>query len=284
MEPTENDRINSNSTKGTVNYDVVKLININDDYFNFNGNQDIELQHLVQQFETPDLLLSVDSQRKVFNEFTKVEKLFKSADLSTSSFPYLTTSVFIEIELINEKFKDKNESDYFLILIINHYQEFKKILKSFFKKNITENEFGMSHTISRSTLDTKVAKSDNFMEFIDELTRWYIYIEFIFFNLKLLDLFKGVKIPFEDKNLSLENNYGFSLKSFAKKNFLKLSGYLVTQLSGVVSFGGIDYTKLGILLLSSFTCGLSVNKFFKWDIGLIAFTVYIIVLIHFKFI
>ena len=276
MELTEKDHINSTSIKEKVNYDVVKTLNINDDYFNFNGNQDIEIQHLLKKFETPGLIISEDNQKKIYNEFSKIERLFKSTDLSSLSFPYLTSSVFIEIELINEKIKDRDERDYFLILIINHHQEFKKVLKGFFKKNITDNEFGMTHTISKSTLDKKVEKSVNFAKFIDELTTWYIYIEFIFFNLKLLDLFKGVKIPFEDKNLSLEKNYGFSLKSFAKKNFLKLSGFLVTQLSGVVSFGGIDYTKLGILLLSSFTCGLSVNKFFKWDVGLIAFTVCLI--------
>lgn len=228
---------------------------------------------MIKKYEKPGLLLSKESQEKILNKFVSVDKVFRSTDLTSKSFPYLTNTVFIDIELLLEDIKDENEKDYFLILIVNHYQEFKKSLQEFFRLKIVEHDFGMSHTISKNTLGSGVVKSPNFTRFIDQLVRWYIQSEFIFFDLKLLDLFKGVKIPFDDKNLSLEKNYGFSLKTFAKKNFLKLSGYLVTQLSGVITFGGIDYTKLGLLLLSSFTCGLSVNRFFKWDVGLIAFAV-----------
>jgi hypothetical protein len=212
----------------------------------------------------------------VNNHFADLVKIFKNTDFSLKEFPYLTHSTMIDIGLINEQLKDKNESDYFLILIINHFQEFKKSLKSLFTKIITENQFGISNSISQSNLEHNVSKSCIFHRFIEELVKWYLNTEFTLFNLKLLDIFKGVKIPFNDKSFSLEKNYGFSLHSFAKKNFLKLTSYLITQLGSVVGFGGIDYAKLGFLLLSSFTCGISMSSFFKLDIGLVAFSVSII--------
>ncbi len=254
--------------KSSIEYDTLKKVDINDDYFNFSGNQDIELQHLLKKLEQEEL--SSNSQMKISNYFTNIEKLLRKTDFSKNSFPYLTNTIIVEIELTKEKIEDLNESRYFLILIINYYQEFKECLEGFYKKNILQNEFGLSKEITQSALQIN---SSNYNRFVDELVRWYVSTEFIFFNLKLLEIFNGVKIPFEDKNLTLEKNYGFSLKGFAKKSLLKLSGYLVNNLSTVIGFGTIDYTKLTLLLISSFTAGFSLSNLFNVDIGLMALSV-----------
>jgi len=255
-----------------IKNDKAKNFEIFYDYFTFEGNEDMQLQHLIIDFEIPDKILSKENQQKIFNKFIEIDKEFRRKNLSLESFPYLTNSIFVEIEKLHESLKDENEKNYLLCLLINNYFGFRQNLESFYINHITENDFGLSNAITKSFIN-KVDKSANFTELIKELAKWYIKSEFIIFDLKLLDLFKGVKLPFENESLTLEKNYNFSLKTFTKKNFLKLTSYLVTKLSGLVNFGSIDYQKLGLLLLSSLTCGLRLSSFFAIDIGLIAFAV-----------
>ncbi len=77
--------------KITVEFDIFKSVNINDDYFNFTGNQDIELRHVLKKFENTDEILCLESQQKIKTNFDSIVELFKSTDLKIKCFPTYPT-------------------------------------------------------------------------------------------------------------------------------------------------------------------------------------------------
>jgi hypothetical protein len=69
-------------------------------------------------------------------------------------------------------------------------------------------------------------------------------------------------LDFDEKKYSLENNFEFSIKTFAKKNFLKLASFVFKKSSLDIKMGEFNYQKLFLILISSLSCGISLKDVF----------------------
>ena len=117
------------------------------------------------------------------------------------------------------------------------------------------------------TLTTNILKSDKFKDFCKSLAKWYTLTEMITFNLEILNEYFGFNLEFSLEKFTLKNNFGFSLKSFAKRNILKLVSYFIKNLSFNYSITDLDldYKKMFFILASAFTCGISMRDFICKD-------------------
>ena len=286
MLATSAELVESNFKYETVEYNFTKSVNINDYYFN--PELEFKFQNQASLYESQSSTLTSETRNKINKS---IKSILAWADYSKKTFPYLVSSVYLEIELIYTGLKCEDEKNYFLIIILNNYNEIKKSIHEFYKNKFNNNR---DKELKSFKFDKKVEKSSLFLKFIEELIKWNVQTEFIFFNLKLLSLFFDIKINFDDSNLKFDTNNGFSLKHFAMKNILNLSGFVISNVSYVIGLGIKKYAKWNYKKIAGFipkqfnaikdgkpetsiTNGYGYSQFYNWELGLLAFSVIIVI-------
>lgn len=236
------------------------------DYFNFDQN-DIDLHKMKKCFDAyaKDMGMS-DKDFTMLNEnFKDFLLFFEKNDLHKSSFPYLKNSV---MGFLNATFLKYNYSDnlyfkyYFFMVLLANMKCFKTSIKNYYLGIVKNNYFGISPKFGY-VITREVMVSQEYEKFTNHLAEWYTKIELIIFYSTILNDF-GVMLNFDESKYSLENNFDFSLQSFAKKNFLKLASYIFKKTTLDLDFkvGEVNYNKIFFLLASSFTCGISFTDIF----------------------
>lgn len=245
----------------SVSYSVLE------DYFVFDEN-DIELHQMKKYFNG----FSDKKLHKINVNFDDFLLLIQKHDFTRTSFPYLKSLMMPYMETLFHKFDDENSNLYFLFKVLSNIPDFKFQIKQFYGGIIKNNYFGISPQIS-TAFTKEVFSSSEYLKFVDKLADWYTRIEIIIFYLSILTQMFRIYLTFDEKKFSLEQNVDFSIKTFAKKNFLKLASYVFKQVSFDVHPGSINYKKVFLLLISSFTCGISLKDFIFTDIKHVAFLV-----------
>jgi hypothetical protein len=232
------------------------------DYFIFDEN-DIDLYKMKKCFS-----LYLDEFSLTTDDLVEIEKNFKEFllfveknDMNKFTFPCLKNSVMGFLTVLTSKNNNEYATHYFFLLLLSNKTFLKTSVKNFYLSIVRNNYFGISpgfgHVITR-----EVVLSDEYKRFTDFLAEWYAKIEMIIFYISILNQYHGIMLNFDEKKYSLENNFDFSIKSFAKKNLLKLASFIFKKTSLDIQFGELNYNHL-FLIISSFTCGLSVTDLFS---------------------
>jgi hypothetical protein len=251
----------TNDTKnGNIPFKIIT------DYFNFDQN-DIDLHKMKKCFDTyaKDMKMSEKDFAMLNENFKDFLFFFEKNDLHKSSFPYLKNSV---MGYLNAAFEKYNYCDnayykyYFFMVLLANINNFKVSIKNYYLGIVKNNYFGISPKFGY-VITRDVMISNEYEKFTNHLAEWYTKIELIIFYSSILNNF-GVMLNFDESKYSLENNFDFSLQSFAKKNFLKLASYIFKKTTLELDFkvGEVNYNKIFFLLASSFTCGISFTDIF----------------------
>jgi hypothetical protein len=240
------------------NYHEYKLIW---DYFIFEEN-DIDLHKMKKCFNiySYEFNLTQDDLKKVTQSFKDFLIFFQKNDLSKSAFPSLKNSVstFLTALLLEN---NKYLNYYFFMLLLANKNIIKNSVKNYYMNIIRHNYFGISPKFGY-VITREVMASEEYGKFTNSLAEWYTKVEMIVFFVTLLNQFFGVMLDFDEKKYSLENNFDFSIKTFAKKNFLKLASYVFKKTSLDIKMGPVNYQKIFLILISSFSCGISLKDIF----------------------
>lgn len=256
---------NCNSVKLNENSNLSKVI---DDYFCFDEN-DIELNQIKKLLIEHDLN-SKKQLNKIEINFDDLLLFIQKHDFAKSSFPYLKNSIMPYLETIFHKFNDEKATFYFIMKILSNIQFFKDQIFGFYSLIIKNNYFGISENMSKN-FTKDVFESKEYLNFVSKLSEWYCKIEIIIFLTSIVHKIFHIVLFFDEKKYSLDQNFDFSIKTFAKKNFLKLASYIFKKASFNISFSAINYNRLFLLLISSFTCGISLREFVFVDIKQLVF-------------
>jgi hypothetical protein len=229
-----------------------------DDYFIFELD-DIELYRLLKLYETKLNEKEVSNIKQDFNNFLND---FKTNPFHNFAFPHMKINVLPYLENLFVKYNNFNSNVYFLILLLGNRKEINARTKQFYTDIITQNNFGITSTNIQTAITKEVKESKEFINFVKMLAEWYTRTELIIFYIALLNLFfmKNIIFVFDTKNYSPENNFNFSVSSFAKRNLLKLVSYICKK---TYINTGFDYEKMALLVLSAVTCGITMNNVFN---------------------
>lgn len=226
------------------------------DYFIFDMD-DIELYHLKKELEKN---LKKDQIETIKNHMNDFIINFQKENFDNICFPYLKTCVLPYIESVFIKFENIQSNYYYIILLLGHRNLIQKHVKQFYFNIILKNNFGMTQNII-SAITNEVRISNEYQNFIWMLAEWYTRIEIIIFYITVINhIFTNVSFVFNETDYCIDNNYRFSVKSFAKKHFLKLVSYICKNMG--VNNINLDYKKMAFILVSSFTYGLSARTLF----------------------
>jgi hypothetical protein len=244
-----------------------------DDYFVFDQN-DIDLHKMKKCFDAYQSKYKISEKeiKAISDNCQDLIIFFEKNDFKKSTFPFLKNSVMGYIETIFKKFNNKYLNYYFFMLILVNHKKFSTAVKNYYFKIIQNNYFGILPKYS-NVLTREVRMSPEYNSFTSHLAEWYTNTEMILFYLTIINQYFYISLNFDEKKYSLETNYEFSIKSFAKKNFFKLASYACRHISIDVKLGQVNYSKLILLIASSFTCGISVKDFFTNDFKQLAFLV-----------
>lgn len=258
-----------------VNYDNFALKN---EYFLFDS-EDIELSYLRRSLE--EFIRSSKFSEKDRSEaegyFAEMNLVFETADFSEYSFPYLKSILSPPFEKIKRNLDNPNKKAYFLILFFSTLKRVRTRLYKFYQQSIKTHNFGLPKTVE-GMVNPDLFDSSHYNILIERVTNWYVKNEFITFFLHFLNDYFDSKIPFDEKGFSIDGNYEMSMKIFMKKSFFKLSGYLLSKLSGFSknfflnrAMAVINTSQLAFLLLSSFTYGISLKNVKEIDLKPLGF-------------
>lgn len=163
-------------------------------------------------------------------------------------------------EFYKNKFKGNFKSN---DILINNNQESNNLINLENQQEIMSKDSNTKDNIS-SSITLEILKSHKFSEYQCELAKWYSFAECINLNLFILNEYFNFKLEFSQEKFSLNENLGFSLKSFAKKSLLKLLSYCLKKCNLQIKAEDIDYQKILLNFATAFTCGFSLgNIFFK---------------------
>jgi hypothetical protein len=241
------------------NYHKYKLVS---DYFIFDKN-DIDLHKIEKCFDLylKEFDLTVEDLENNNLKFKDFLTMFGQNDLSKFSFPCLKNSTMGYLTALKLNNKNNHLNCYFFMLVLSNRNIFKDYVKNYYLGIIKNNYFGISPKFGY-VITREIMMSDEYNLFTDSLSEWYAKIEIIIFYITILNQFFGIMLNFEEKKYSLENNFDFSLKTFAKKNFLKLASFIFKKSSLDIKLGEMNYNKIFLILISSFTCGISLKDIF----------------------
>jgi hypothetical protein len=243
------------------------------DYFNFDEN-DIDLHKLKKGFQTfaRELKITKQNFKDLDGLFDDLVIFFQKSDLNQFQFPYLKSGLSSYIDAIFHKFNNMSHNHYMFLHILSNKNKFALRIHQFYLGIIKSNYFGISPKFA-GVITREVKLSEEYNNFTDKLADWYTKIEMIIFLTSLLNQFFHINFMFDEKKYSLETNFDFSIKTFAKKNLFKLASYVFRKVSFDISMGPVNYNKIFFLLISSLTCGISVNDLFVADLRQLAFVV-----------
>lgn len=251
-------------------YNKFKIIN---DYFTFIRN-DIDLYKIEKCFNEyfKEFELNKEDLKVIINEkYTHFIQFLDQTDLAKFTFPSFKNSIMSYIHDYCSKGKNKYEYYYFFMLILSNKHSIIKPIKKYYVNIIKNNHFGTSFRFS-DVITKDVMGSSEYLTFVDSLADWYTEIEIIIFYLTILNDYFNVKMDFDYNMYSIDKNFDFSMKSFAKKNFLKLASYIFKKSSIKLEPGKVDYKRILLLLVSSFSCGISIKDvFIGGDLSQIAY-------------
>ena len=249
-----------------------KLI-FHNDYFLFDSD-DIELSFLKRTIENKLSEYQLNEKNKIEAEeyYHDLMSIYDKTDFNDLMFPYLKNSLIPTLSSYKDKIKNNAQRGYLLLLIFSNLSQIRKKLYSYHYNNIKDNSFGLPK-IMKSMINPELIKSKNYECFLENLTKWYVKNEFIYFFLQFLNDFFEIQIVFNDSEFSIDKNYDFSLKTFMKKSFFKLSGYLLSRLSLFSksfflnrALSTVNYRHLLVLFLSSLTYGVSLKNLMVVDL------------------
>lgn len=104
---------------------------------------------------------------------------------------------------------------------------------------------------------------DEFNKFQNKLANWYSTSELIYLSIEILNKHFDLSFKFNAEDFSIDNKSEFSFGTFAKKNFSWLSSSILKSVElGYKLFGSIGYSRLAIIILSSYFGGMSLPAIF----------------------
>lgn len=228
-------------------------------------------------------------EKAVYEDFNDLYSKLSDCFLNLNSYPYLKNTLLEDFKNKLSLYKEnKYKQIYFFILFLSKRKLITEKIKEFYRKKFTSNFQNLSvikntensigdlfgylnnNNLSENpiekdtknvlnTLNLDILKTNSFKEFALSLSKLYSLAEVISFNLSLLNEFFGFHLEFEQDKFSLNNNIGFSLETFAKKNILKLISYCLKKLTFNFNFKEFNYKRLLIFIASSLTSGISFN-------------------------
>jgi hypothetical protein len=226
------------------------------DYFIFDMD-DIELYRIKKSLEKDLSQYQIHTVNDYISEFILN---FQKENFDNICFPYLKTCVLPYIESCFIKFDNVNSSHYYIILLLGNRNLIYSHVKNYYFNIINKNNFGMTASITNA-ITNEVRRSKEYQNFITMLSEWYTKIEIIIFYITAINhIFPNIQLIFNETSFNVDNNYKFSVKSFAKKHFLKLASYICKNFGS--SSLQLDYKKMLFMLVSSYTCGLSIRTVF----------------------
>ncbi len=247
-------------------------------------------------------------EKVVYEDFKEIYIKISDSFFNLTTYPYYKNSVYdiIKDRMIVYEREDHKEYKqiYFFVLLLSKRKiimgkliEFykKKFKKNFENPSIIERQTGVNILFPNeqsnpnydstycpnisNTLTYEIIKSPKFLNFCNQLSKWYSLAENITVNLGILNDYFGFNFEFSEDKFSLNQNFGFSLKTFAKKNILKLSSYFLKKLTFNLNFGDFNYKRLLLIFASAFTCGISIGDIISKDFKQFAI---LVILIYFK--
>lgn len=183
---------------------------------------DIELNRIVMHYIKNFPKELTDNTVNQFPDFLA----FFGNSLPQMQFPFFTNC----LEAFLHRISDKDMQKFFTFLVIGKINLFTPILKSFFYKSVKRNNFGLSDKI-KSILQTTVLESEEFDLFAKKLAKWHTLTEIISLYFHLLNKLYKKKFNFSLKTFSLDENFDFSIKKFAKLSLLRLAGFICDNIS-----------------------------------------------------
>jgi hypothetical protein len=236
-------------------------------------------------------------EKVVYEDFKEIYSKISDCFMNLNTYPYYKNTIYDLIKYKLGSYKnDEFKEIYFFILflskrkcIIGKIYEFYK--KKFFNNfenptnllcqsnsignifpyfsqnaiNPNENEITNDNSNIANTLTVDILKSEKFREFCCGLSKWYSLAETITLNLGILNEYFGFTLEFSQEKFSLNNNFGFSIETFAKKNLLKLISYFLKKLTIDVNFSDFNYKRFLLIFASAFTCGIPLRDFLFKD-------------------
>ena len=256
--------------------------NIHYDYFIFD-HDDIELSFLRRRIEKnmKTFKLSQIHKEEAIAYYNEIMLIFDKTDFNYLTFPYLKSALTPTLASLKDRLENNAQKGYFLILLFSNLSRIRFKLNNFYNQNIKKNGFGLPKNFE-SLIDKDLIESSEYSNLVRILAQWYVKNEFIFFFLQFLEEFFEIRLNFNENEFSIEKNYGFDLKIFMKKSFYKLSAYLLSKLSVYSksfflnrAVATVNSKNLLILLLGTFTYGVSLNKIIDIDFKPLALIVWI---------
>jgi hypothetical protein len=260
--------------ENNLNKDLkIEKFNVIDDYFVFDLN-DIDLYKMKKCFDNFHYFYNISEGdlKSITDNCGDLIIFFQKNDFLKFSFPFLKNSVLGYIDTIFKKFNNIYLNYYFFMLILINRKKFSSAVKNYYFNVVQNNYLGILPKYA-NVLTKEVMASAEYNSFTSHLADWYTHTEMIIFYITIIKQYFHVSVNFDEKKYSIDSNFDFSIKSFAKKNFFKLASYACRHLSFDVKLGQINYQKLILLVASSFTCGLSLKEFFTNDLRQLAFLV-----------
>ena len=224
-----------------------------DNYFNFDLH-DIILNKILLSFN--DLDISKEQLEQTSSKFNEFFKNLKFSTEKTTS-PYFKNCVNMYLNDIESPELKK----LFILLVIGHRFEIFNIFSQFFYKIIKLNHYGLSSNNLKKIFHDDVLQSKEFDVFINNLSKWYSFVEYIFFYLEILSKFFGENFNFNENKFSIDKNFKITNKSFCSKIVLQLSSILCSKLNLDPK---IDYNKLVLFFALSLQTGFSLNALFAF--------------------
>lgn len=252
------------SLNGLAN--VLNKFQILEDYFNFDMN-DIDLHKIKTCFEmySKEFNLTEKDCSNIIENYNELMTHLKTYDFDSIPFPYLKTPIMPYIDALFHKTNNIFQNYYLIMLLLANRNFISKLIKNYYFNLIEKNSFGISNKFS-NVITKEVKNSDEYHKFTGQLACWYTKIEMIIFYTSILNEYFNVILMFDEKKYSIENNFDFSIKSFAKKSFLRLASFIFKRANLDIKFGSINYNKLFFLIMSSMTCGISLVNIFSNDL------------------
>lgn len=231
--------------------------------YKYNRVNSLKIDQLFQSIKSN---LNDTDKLNIEAKFSNHLLAFKKADLNGTSYPCLT-SLYEPILNEIDKIYDSNRAFklYYLFRLIETLNVIEDKLFDYYKIMIKNKDFGICSQI-KGSVTNEVLLSYEFSSFINNYASWYALTEIIMFEIYILNKFFNdfnKQLKFDYKIFSIKNNAKFNPYEFAKKNFAILGSKLIKNIDiGMKLFGPSSYSSIALLVLSSYTSGLSLPAIF----------------------